>query len=248
MSLTTENESLEREASENEPCERPVIHFRVSTKHTELASARARTMFSLPFAESKKDETSGLRKWVFEAVSDAKAFQVVLSIIHGRTEATPEKVFLLLLAEISAVVDDLQCRDAVHFFADLWITELWQVELADTKVSNRFDWILISSIFEEDAVFEYMTDAAIRTLKGPVGDNIPPIAPSIIGKTATAISTAHINEDLGAIEQRREESLHPIHVALCTKLHEFCDMPWVDEGTYMQLGALLHQNDLKGAI
>ncbi len=137
-------------------------------------------MFLLPFVESKKDEETGLCKWTFEALFDTIAFQIVLSIIHGQTRLVPERVSVRLLAEVSAVVDDLQCRDAVWFFAKKWLRDL-DGELPGEVSPELFDWIFIASIFQWPIIHKATTRVAIRTMISPVGDIRPPVAATIIG-------------------------------------------------------------------
>lgn len=40
-----------------------------------------------------------------------------MKIIHGKTREVPNSITVEMLAEVSAVVDDLGCHDAVSFFA-----------------------------------------------------------------------------------------------------------------------------------
>lgn len=69
-------------------------------------------------------ETDGLHHWKFEAMFDPEAFEIVMKIIHGKTRDIPRTVKLELLAGISAVVDDLECHDALWFFAKGWLLNL----------------------------------------------------------------------------------------------------------------------------
>ncbi|KAM3555235.1 hypothetical protein ARSEF4850_006099 [Beauveria asiatica] len=148
----------------SDTAERQFLHFRVSTKHLQLASDRARCMFLHPFAESNKDEVTGLFKWTFEALFDTEAFRIVLSVIHGQSKLVPERVSVRLLADISAVVEDLQCRDAVWFYAKVWLRYLGE-ELPAEVSPDLFDWIFISSVFDEPSIFTATTQTAIQTIQ-----------------------------------------------------------------------------------
>ncbi|TQW01426.1 het-d [Cordyceps javanica] len=189
----------------SDTAERQIVHFRVSTKHLQLASDRARCMFLHPFAESNKDEVTGLFKWTFEALFDVEAFRIVLSVIHGQSKIVPERVSVRLLAEISAVVEDLQCRDAVWFYAKVWLRYLGE-ELPAEVSPDLFDWIFISSVFDEPSIFTATTQTAIRTSIDAMGDYLPPIAPRIIG-TPT-------------IQQRRRDLIYDLLTTLDKKVVE----------------------------
>ncbi|KGQ06693.1 hypothetical protein BBAD15_g7991 [Beauveria bassiana D1-5] len=195
----------------SDTAERQFLHFRVSTKHLQLASDRARCMFLHPFAESNKDEVTGLFKWTFEALFDAEAFRIVLSVIHGQSKDVPERVSVRLLAEISAVVEDLQCRDAVWFYAKVWFRYLGE-ELPAEVSPDLFDWIFISSVFDEPSIFTATTQTAIP------------------------------DEATETIQQRRRELIYDLLTTLDKKvvelrlgLHSNCAV----ECTDMLLGALI---------
>ncbi|KAH6961657.1 hypothetical protein BKA56DRAFT_623634 [Ilyonectria sp. MPI-CAGE-AT-0026] len=60
----------------------------------------------------------------FESVFDPEAFETVMKVIHPKTREVPESVTLNMMAHIAAIVDDLQCHDAVWFVTKAWINQL----------------------------------------------------------------------------------------------------------------------------
>ncbi|CAH0035794.1 unnamed protein product [Clonostachys rhizophaga] len=91
------------------------VRMKVSKKHLVLASRRAQKLFLGPWKETESRGTDGLYHWLFEPFFTPEAFEIVLNIIHGHTKGVSDQIGLATLADIAAVVDDLQCEDAVWF-------------------------------------------------------------------------------------------------------------------------------------
>ncbi|VUC36697.1 unnamed protein product [Clonostachys rosea] len=186
--------------------EKNAVRMKVSRKHLLLASRRAQKVFLGPWKESESKETDGLYHWSFEPVFTPEAFEIVLNIIHGHTKKVPNKIGLAPLADIAAVVDDLQCEDAVWFIVKSWIRQLEGL-LPDSVCEDLSRWILIASMFDEPTIFQRCTALAIRYSCTQLDSAGLPIQPSIIGKAARIYyprpSYAYklIQED--AIESRR---------------------------------------------
>ncbi|KPA37431.1 hypothetical protein FLAG1_09754 [Fusarium langsethiae] len=147
-------------APNDDPDCQPEMHFLCSKKHLTLASHRAERMFDSGFKEATPEETDGLYHWKFDAILDPKAFEIVLKIIHGKNRDIPPAVNLQVLADISAVVDDLECHDVLWFFAKQWLAVLSRVNDIKTQedVAQR---ILISFVFHDPVMFEVSTKTAI---------------------------------------------------------------------------------------
>lgn len=162
----------------------PEYHFKVSMKHLELASRRAKAMFTGGYKESRPTEVDGLRHWKFEPMFDPDAFITVLEIIHGQTQNFPRKVSLGQMAEIASIVDDLECQGAVWFFVKMWMPHL-KHQLSHHKCDeNLARWILIAYVFHEPEVFKSATQKAICSSTGPISTFGLPIRPKIIGPLA----------------------------------------------------------------
>lgn len=161
------------------------LYFLCSKKHLALASRRADKIFASGFKEAIPDESDGLYHWKFEAVFDSEAFEIVLKIIHGKNRDIPRVVTLELLAGISAVVDDLECHDALWFFAKGWLFS--HKACAPTWMNKELaQLILISFVFDDAVLFETSTHTAITCNTGLVPTFNLPIRPKIVSKSAAS--------------------------------------------------------------
>ena len=158
----------------------PEIHFLVSRKHLALASRRAQKMFAGGFKEAIPEETDGLHHWKFEPIFNSEAFGIVMKIIHGKTRDIPQTVTTEVLAGISAVVDDLECHDALWFFAKGWLNQL-KNNIPTSVCQELARWIFISFVFEEPGLFESSTRTAIKWGTHYVPTDGLPLRPKILG-------------------------------------------------------------------
>ncbi|KAL5092171.1 hypothetical protein Trisim1_012432 [Trichoderma cf. simile WF8] len=154
------------------------IQFLVSKKHLVLASPRAGKVLEGSFKEATPGE-DGLFHWKFEPIFDTKAFETVMKIIHGQTRGISSKISLPLLAQITAIVDDLECHNAVWFFAKGWISQIknqipWEI------CEDLMRWILISYVFEQSKLFTQVTATAIRYSTDVIPDFNLPIRPKVL--------------------------------------------------------------------
>ncbi|KAF5534438.1 integral membrane protein [Fusarium mexicanum] len=135
-------------------------HFLCSKKHLTLASRRAAKLFSSQFKEASV-ESDGLHHWKFEAIFNHEAFALVLKIIHGKTRGIPRTTKLDLLADIAAIVDDLQCHEAVAYFSENWL--LWWPSGSEQPRGKELAQLILSSfVFEHASLFANYTKLAIR--------------------------------------------------------------------------------------
>lgn len=151
-------------STESETPDSPIEkHYLCSKKHLTLACRRAAKLFSSQFKEASA-EPDGLYHWKFEGIFNAKAFKLVLKIIHGKTRDVPRSVKLDLLADIATIVDDLECYEAVAFFSTNWLFG-WTVEWLSTgqlRDKRLAQVILASFVFEHASLFQTYTKMAIR--------------------------------------------------------------------------------------
>ncbi|KAM5347253.1 hypothetical protein ACJ41O_010258 [Fusarium nematophilum] len=171
--------STTQKGSSASPPPPPEVHFLVSKKHLASASRRAHKMFSGGFKEAVPEETDGLCHWKFEPVFDPRAFELVMKIIHGKTRDIPQVVTTELLAGIAAVVDDLECHDALWFFAKGWLNQMRR-DVPTTICPKLAEWILISFVFEEPMLFEQATRTALRWSTDSMSTYGFPLRPKII--------------------------------------------------------------------
>lgn len=167
--------------SSNDSKLRPETHFLCSKKHLALASRRAKKMFASGFKEATPQEADGLHHWKFAPIFDPKAFEIVIKIIHGKNRDIPRVVNTELLAEIATIVDDLECHDALWFFAQGWIGDCIYTAppMMCTAVAQM---ILISFVFDKPTLFEASTKTAMMTHIGSFPTCGLPIRPKIVGK------------------------------------------------------------------
>ncbi|KAK5989351.1 hypothetical protein PT974_10869 [Cladobotryum mycophilum] len=203
------------------------VHFRVSTKHLSLASRRAKIMFKGPYEESVPLPTDGLRRWIFEPIFNPTAFEIVMNIIHLQTHKIPDNLTLVMMANVAAIVDDLECHSAVDFFAKIWLHKLGTRIPDAAQPRELSQWVLISSVFNQSELFQTATHRAILHSKLPIPSFGLPIRPKIIevmeGKRETGIRQV--------IEQ-----LHKLMIKL-SQDGQFCAV----ECQSMLLGALVQQ-------
>ncbi|KAJ8128642.1 hypothetical protein O1611_g4991 [Lasiodiplodia mahajangana] len=87
--------------------------------------------------------------FVFEVV-DLNAFSILIDIFHGKLEAVPATVSLELLAKISALVDELKCRDALGDLPEKWMNELWRAEPLFLATSRDLVlWMHVALTFQD---------------------------------------------------------------------------------------------------
>lgn len=191
------------------------VQLRVSMKHVLLASRRARAMFSGDYKESKPG-TDGLRHWRLRPFFDPEAFTTVMEIVHGHTREIPDQVSLCMLTAIATVVDDLQCRDAVWFFAKIWIRKL-QATVPEQICDDLPRWILVAFVFSEPEIFLSVTRVAILHSRDALSTGGLPIYPRIIGMSCPQIYWfAMLIACADVMEAQRQESLDKLMAHLHT--------------------------------
>ncbi|KAF4943109.1 hypothetical protein FSARC_15044, partial [Fusarium sarcochroum] len=166
----------------NSPGSPTVKHFLCSKKHLTLASPRAAKIFSSSFKEASKQD-DGFHHWIFEAIFDAEAFELVLRIIHGKTREIPQVIELDVLAAIASITDDLQCHDALYYFSHRWMSSFHGVfgsRLPEAMNKTLAQFILISFVFEHVRLFQDSTKTAIRFSDGVIPTFELPIRADIL--------------------------------------------------------------------
>ncbi|PON23706.1 hypothetical protein TGAM01_v207353 [Trichoderma gamsii] len=182
--------------------------FLVSRKHLMLASRRASKVLGGSFKEAVPEE-DGLFHWNFEPIFDSKAFEIVMQIIHGQTRHVPEKVNVELLAQIAALVDDLECLDSIWFFAKRWLSHIKNA-YAFGPFGDLPKWILISFVFEESEIFKNVTHTIISRSAGAMPTSGLPIRFKILDDINQQRKTvfAHLLDTLQGVQSRLlEQSL-----------------------------------------
>ncbi|KAL5086376.1 hypothetical protein Trisim1_009101 [Trichoderma cf. simile WF8] len=156
-----------------------IFHFRVSMRHLVLASSRAKAVLQGPFKESTPHESDGLLHWQLAPIFDPIAFETVMRIVHAQNKKVPEEVTLEQLANIAAIVDDLQCQESVDFFASLWAKKLAIKPPEEINV-DLARCILISTVFGLKGLYESSTLQAILSSTGAMPVFGLPISPDAL--------------------------------------------------------------------
>ncbi|CAH0042743.1 unnamed protein product [Clonostachys rhizophaga] len=185
----------------------PEYHFLCSKKHLSTASRRAHKVLSGGFKESIPDESDGLHHWTIQPIFDPHAWKIVLRIIHGRNRDIPRTVTVEQLAGIAAIVDDLECHEAVWFFSQGWLPQPpYASQIFTTQDTARL--ILIAFVFEQPEMFQYATQrAVVESLPLSFGAGVP-IRPIIL---------EHIKEQRDAVVESLLEGLKQIQTQLLEK-------------------------------
>ncbi|KAH8743933.1 hypothetical protein F5883DRAFT_379155, partial [Diaporthe sp. PMI_573] len=79
------------------------IRFRLSSKHLKSASPIFKAMLDGNWKESNL--TSDLHYTLHTSDWDTEALQVIMDILHGRSQRVPRSIPLELLAKIAVLVD-----------------------------------------------------------------------------------------------------------------------------------------------
>ncbi|CEI41710.1 unnamed protein product [Fusarium venenatum] len=163
------------------------IRMLVSGKHLVLASSYFEKMFSGPFIEGKADHHSGLRQ-VIASDWDPKAFNIVLTAIHGYHREIPRSLDLEMLAKLAMIVDYYECHEIIELNAEIWIGNL------KSKVPTVYgrDCILclfVSWVFSQPEMFQTMAQLALRHSGKEIEAGDIPIPSSILGQ----INIARLN-------------------------------------------------------
>ncbi|EHK18532.1 uncharacterized protein TRIVIDRAFT_47629, partial [Trichoderma virens Gv29-8] len=162
------------------------FHFQVSMRHLVSASPRAKAVLQGPFKESTPHESDGLLHWELEPLFDPIAFEIVMRIIHAQNDNLPEEVTIDLLANIAAIVDDLQCRRSVRIFASWWARKLAIQPPSEINIDLARS-ILISSVFGLQELFESSTLQAVLGSNGIMPIFELPISSDTLGENIATV-------------------------------------------------------------
>jgi hypothetical protein len=137
-------------------------------------------MFQGDYVEAQKSEVDGFYHWKIQPLFDPEALKTVLRIIHAQTQDLPDDVTLEMLVAIAKVVDDLDCPEALSFFAKVWTSRFSQ-PFPSQMCDELVQWIFIASVFGLSEIFKQATRVAIMQSTGRMNSLKLPIFPGIIG-------------------------------------------------------------------
>ncbi|KAL4886228.1 hypothetical protein BJY04DRAFT_178670 [Aspergillus karnatakaensis] len=176
-------------SEEWEPEGRPRVgHYRVSEKHMKFASV----MFNR-FLEAQRP----LKKVIIRGF-DSEALLIVLSVIHGRFDKVPRKVTLELLARIYAVVEYLDCRDALSFCFDMWLPQI-RKDMPYLRFSRDLTlWLWLSYELRLEDDWQTAATKVICQSPGPVSSLKLPFPSNVLGKNTSLGTFLRVTDSLQA--------------------------------------------------
>ncbi|RAO68251.1 uncharacterized protein BHQ10_004263 [Talaromyces amestolkiae] len=163
---TPQSETEEEETEEN------CFRIRVSAKHLTLVSPVFKSLLVGGWKESSTFIHTGSTELTVSGW-DLEAFLVVMRMIHNQHTKIPRKVSLELFAKIIVIVDYYKCKDAIGFFADVWLDDLDGNSELRNKIACTFSrdlmlWLWISWIFQRSDQFKISTAIAIKYIKAQI--------------------------------------------------------------------------------
>lgn len=162
------------------------IRMKLSSKHLILASPYFRKMLCSEWKESAATADGRERYAVGAEDWDESALVMLMEIIHGRTRNIPRQVGLETLAKIAVLVDYYRCHEAVAFFADVWISSLYEAQEAATSPRkcdrNLTLWLTVLSVFSSRDKLRIMMKIAVEHGRMPIHTLGLPIPGTLVGK------------------------------------------------------------------
>ncbi|KAM0490177.1 hypothetical protein ACHAP8_011804 [Fusarium lateritium] len=155
------------------------IRMLVSGKHLVLASSYFEKMFSGPFIEGQADHHSGLRQ-VTASDWDPKAFNIVLTIIHGYNREVPRSLDFEMLAKVAMIVDYYECHEMFALYAEIWIGRL-KPSMPTVYGRDCILCLFVLWVFSQPEMFQAMTQLALRHSGKMIDAGDIPIPSNIIG-------------------------------------------------------------------
>lgn len=120
---------------------------------------------------------------------DVEALLIFIKIIHCRHSDIPRKLNLEMLAKIAVLLDYHECKEAVRFFSDAWISSLEEKVPNSTYSRELILWIWVSWFFRLPSHFGEATSTAMSWSIGKVDNLGLPIPGKVIGKPRQIFTT-----------------------------------------------------------
>lgn len=159
--------------------EKPVVRFRLSSRHLILASSYFNRMLKGPWKESNVepgcDFTISARDW------DVEALLILMNIIHAQARKVPRKLSTELLAKVSVIVDYYQCNEVVEIYAERWLIGIPPVD-ANVLDRDMMLRLLISWVFADSDAFTAVTARLLYFARGPIKSLKLPIPEAILSR------------------------------------------------------------------
>ncbi|KAI1133376.1 hypothetical protein F5Y10DRAFT_87017 [Nemania abortiva] len=167
------NTSEDAQPSASVPTNEEQWRFKASSKHLALASAYVKKMMSGPWREANEVHEDGLLHWAFDGF-DVHAIAIILRIIHGLNRQVLRTIDLGMLAQVSRVVDYLECHEAIELYASIWVAYLNSLPPSPLQHVDWDSWISATGVFQNPEIFRRWTRVAIvEKLNSPPSLELP---------------------------------------------------------------------------
>ncbi|KAI0100166.1 hypothetical protein GGR51DRAFT_373194 [Nemania sp. FL0031] len=149
------------EPSASAPPEEEQWRFKASSKHLALASTYVKKMMSGPWREANEiHDEDELLHWTLDGF-DVNAIAIILRIIHGLNRQVLRTIDLGMLAQVSRVVDYLECHEAIELYASIWVAYLNGLPPTSLQHVDWDSWISVTGVFQNPEIFRRWTRVAI---------------------------------------------------------------------------------------
>lgn len=172
----------------------PSYEMLVSSRHLALSSTVFKAMLQPHFAEGAALQKIGTSGHVTIPLGDDDpyAMAVIMTIIHNQPKKVPS-ISLQQLTHIAVTVDKYDLKDAVDYFAQIWVEDLEKLSFpmsmdCSSPCTRVLPWLCISWVFKMSSLFKQTTEIAIHHSEGTIleklGEGYPeylPIPPNVFG-------------------------------------------------------------------
>ncbi|KAK1455592.1 hypothetical protein CMEL01_04352 [Colletotrichum melonis] len=180
--VSRESEPEAHLATESETPDEPVAKYLVSSKHLALASRYFSAKLSGPWKEAAVKQIDGC--YHMDATDwDSAALLILMQVVHGKTRSVPRQMDLEMLAKLAVLVDYYDCHEVIEIYCPAWIGYL-RNKLPVDYGRDMILWLLISHVFQQDDIFQKMTEVAVLKSADPVQTMELPIPSSLVGKVS----------------------------------------------------------------
>ncbi|KAF6806822.1 hypothetical protein CMUS01_14271 [Colletotrichum musicola] len=158
----------------------PLVELLVSSAHLRLGSGYFKRTLTNQWKEAVTYRPDG-RRCIYAEGWDEGALLTVMHLLHNLDRRVPRQVELEMLAKIGVNVDYYDCHEAVQFFASTWIDAL-KKKLPSKCDRDLILWLLVSSVFGVEDLFQKMTQVAVFNSAGPLPKLDLPIRDAVIDR------------------------------------------------------------------
>ncbi|KXH37002.1 hypothetical protein CSIM01_00066 [Colletotrichum simmondsii] len=207
-------------ATEPEAPNEPIARYLVSSRHLALASRYFSAKLSGSWKEAAVKHIDGC--YHMDATDwDSEALLILMKVIHGKTRSVPRQMDLEMLAKLAVLVDYYDCHEVIEIYCPAWIGHL-RNKLPVDYGRDMVLWLLISHVFQQDDIFQQMTQVAVLKSAGPVRTMELPIPSSLVGKVSAFDSLFIVAEIVAElVDWRRQDAVEFILEVLHRLLDSF---------------------------